>query len=68
MQAYEDDLASGAPNLGTSVFLWHPSYAPVRKTDRFQAYVRRAGFVDYWRAKGWPPFCRATAGDDFECE
>jgi TolB-like protein/DNA-binding SARP family transcriptional activator/cytochrome c-type biogenesis protein CcmH/NrfG len=68
MQAYERDLASGGPNMGSSVVLWHPFYAPVRKTERFKAYVRNAGLVDYWRAKGWPEFCKPTIGDDFECE
>jgi len=67
MQTYEEDLASGGPDLGSSALLWHPSYAPVRKTERFKAYVRSAGFVDYWRAKGWPSFCHPTTGDDFEC-
>jgi hypothetical protein len=62
------------------VWLWHPSYAPARKTERFKAFARNAGLVDYWRAKGWPEFCRpvtperasAKAGpmgaDDFACE
>ena len=48
--------------------LWHPSYAPVRKLERFKAYVRKAGFVDYWRAHGWPEVCRAVGADDFVCE
>jgi len=26
----------------------------VRKLERFKAYARKAGFVDYWRARGWP--------------
>ena len=68
MQAYEGDLASGAPNMGDFVVLWHPFYAPVRKTERFKAYVRSAGFVDYWRAKGWPALCHPTSADDFACE
>jgi TolB-like protein len=48
-------------------FVWHPSYAPLRKTERFKAFVRKVGLVDYWRAKGWPEFCRPTTADDFEC-
>ena len=48
--------------------LWHPSYAPVRKTERFKAYVRKAGLVDYWRASGWPEFCRPIGADDFVCD
>ena len=49
-------------------FLWHSSYAAVRKTERFKAFARRSGLVDYWRAKGWPEFCHPTTGDDFVCE
>jgi TolB-like protein len=48
--------------------LWHPSYAPVRKTDRFKALMRKVGLVDYWRAKGWPDLCRPVGADDFVCD
>ena len=51
-----------------TVFLWHPAYAPARKTERFKALARKTGMVAYWRAKGWPAMCHPTAGDDFECE
>jgi TolB-like protein/tetratricopeptide (TPR) repeat protein len=77
------DLHVGAPNRaleyqemlvevgwfagGNSAF-WHPSYSAVRKTERFKAFVLKAGMVDYWRARGWPEFCRPTIGDDFVCE
>jgi TolB-like protein/DNA-binding SARP family transcriptional activator len=47
--------------------LWHPSYAPVRKTERFKTLVRKVGLVDYWRVKGWPRWCHPTNGDDFVC-
>ena len=40
----------------------------VRKTERFKTVMRRAGLVDYWRAKGWPDLCRPVGADDFECE
>jgi hypothetical protein len=49
-------------------FVWHPSFGPVRKTQRFKTLMLKAGFVDYWRAKGWPEFCHPTTGDDFVCE
>jgi tetratricopeptide (TPR) repeat protein len=52
---------------GNPESVWHPAYAAVRKTERFKTLVRRAGFVDYWRAKGWPEFCHPTTGDDFVC-
>jgi len=68
LEFYEDNLRAGqALNIATAS-LWHSSYAPVRKTERFRMYVRNAGLVDYWRAKGWPEFCRPTTGDDFSCD
>ena len=47
--------------------LWHPVYAPVRRTEHFKTYVRRSGLLAYWRAKGWPDQCHATTGEDFAC-
>ena len=47
--------------------VWHPSYAPARKTERFKKLMRDVGNVDYWRVKGWPEFCHAATGDDFTC-
>jgi adenylate cyclase len=52
--------------LNTAI-LWARPYEGVRKTERFKAYVRNAGLVDYWRAKGWPDLCRPMGADDFEC-
>ena len=49
-------------------YLWSPEFAPVRKTERFKAFVRAAGFVDYWRARGWPDHCRPVGADDFACD
>ena len=66
---YEGSAEAGVPALGNfASFLWAPAYAPVRKTDRFKAYVRKAGLVDYWRARGWPDLCRPMGADDFVCE
>jgi TolB-like protein len=48
--------------------LWQPYSAPLRKTERFKALMRKVGLVDYWRAKGWPDLCKPTTGDDFACE
>ena len=67
LEPFERDVAIGLPNPVPAPWVWHPSWAPVRKTERFKAYVRALGFVDYWRAKGWPQFCHPTTGDDFEC-
>ena len=60
-------LRVGYSGPGNNAFFWTPTYKDLRKTERFKAYMRKAGIVDYWRAKGWPDLCRPTAGDDFEC-
>jgi tetratricopeptide (TPR) repeat protein len=64
--AYERALAGGF-NPGT-LDAWLPAMAPMRKTERFKAYVRKAGLVDYWRERGWPDLCRPVGADDFVCE
>jgi hypothetical protein len=51
-----------------AIRLWLPEYAPLRKTDRFKAYVRKIHLVDYWRARGWPDLCRPVGADDFVCD
>jgi len=43
-------------------------HTPVRKTERFKAWVRAEGMVDYWRARGWPDLCRPMGADDFVCD
>ena len=48
--------------------VWLPEYAPLRKTERFKAFVRKAGIVDYWRERGWPDLCRPVGTDDFTCD
>jgi TolB-like protein/DNA-binding SARP family transcriptional activator len=48
--------------------LWYPLNAPVFKTERFKAFVRKNGMVDYWRQRGWPDRCRPMGADDFVCE
>ena len=68
LERFENDVAAGfsSPNLVTR--LWSPIYAPVRKTERFKAFARNAGLVEYWRAKGWPAYCRPAGVDDFVCD
>jgi TolB-like protein/tetratricopeptide (TPR) repeat protein len=68
LQPFEDDIAAGEFQGDDMVWLWHPSYAPARKAERFKALARNAGLVDYWRVKGWPEFCRPIGADDFVCE
>jgi len=49
-------------------YIWHASYAPARKTQSFRQFVRDAGFVDYWRQRGWPDLCHPVGADDFACD
>jgi TolB-like protein len=67
MNTYENELRmdflSGTPD-GPQ---WAPAYREIRKTERFKKWVRDAGILNYWRAKGWPAQCHPTTGDDFEC-
>jgi TolB-like protein/tetratricopeptide (TPR) repeat protein len=48
--------------------LWFPDMAPLRKTERFKAYMRNVGLVDYWKARGWPDLCKPVGANDFACE
>ncbi len=64
LDPYEEGFSTGS-DVG---LLWHPSYAPARKTERFKKIARDLGLVDYWRAKGWSEWCRPVGADDFACE
>jgi TolB-like protein len=69
-RALEDDeeaAETGFFSPTAIALLWHPSYAPVRKTERFKAYLRKAGLVAYWRERGWPDLCHPVGADDFAC-
>jgi TolB-like protein len=61
------ERALEADVFGELRYLFHPIYSPARQTERFKTLVRKAGLVDYWKARGWPDMCRPTTGDDFEC-
>ena len=68
LEFYEDRIRIGyQAGLGPGA-KWAPSYASARKTERFKAYVRAAGYVDYWRQKGWPDLCRPVGANDFVCD
>jgi TolB-like protein/tetratricopeptide (TPR) repeat protein len=49
------------------MLLSQADFAHTRNSVRFKDLVRKAGLVDYWRARGWPELCHPTTGDDFEC-
>jgi hypothetical protein len=68
MEGLERLLEIGYPNFSLTWAHWDSRSAPLRKTERFKAYVRKAGLVDYWRAKGLPDLCRPMGADDFVCD
>jgi TolB-like protein/DNA-binding SARP family transcriptional activator len=67
IQTQEFGLKMGFVAPVSLASVWHASYAHLRKTERFKAFVRALGLDDYWRAKGWPEFCHPVTGNDFEC-
>jgi adenylate cyclase len=63
----EGELKAGYLVKATNAQFWHASYAPVRETERFKRFVKAAGFLEYWRKKGWPDFCHPIGNEDFAC-
>jgi hypothetical protein len=68
LEFYEAALQAGYFQPISTTWLWHESYAPVRKTARFKSYVRNIGLEEFFRARGWPAHCRPTSAQDFACE
>ncbi len=68
LEYYEDEVKGGYFQPISATWFWHPSYAVVRRTDRFKRLVRDLGMVDYWRARGWPQWCHPAGANDFACE
>jgi len=68
LEFYEDEVRGNYFQPISATWFWHPTYEAVRKTFRFKAVMRDFGFVDYWRARGWPAQCRVAGADDFVCD
>ena len=60
LEFYEDEISGDYFQPISSTWFWHPTYAAVRKTERFKKVARDLGLVEYWRARGWPAQCRAA--------
>lgn len=67
LEFYEDEVKAGYFQPISTTWFWHPTYAAVRKTERFKMLARDLGLVEYWRARGWPAQCRPLGGNDFTC-
>jgi TolB-like protein len=68
LEFYEDEVRGNYFQPISATWFWHPTYEAVRKTVRFKTVMRDLGFVDYWRARGWPAQCRAAGTADFVCD
>jgi tetratricopeptide (TPR) repeat protein len=68
LEYYEDEVKGGYFQPISATWFWHPSYAVVRKTERFKRLARDLGMVEYWRARGWPQWCHPAGANDFACE
>ncbi len=68
LEFYEDEIAGDYFQPISSTWFWHPSYAAVRRTERFKKVAQGLGLVAYWRERGWPAQCHAVGSNDFACE
>jgi adenylate cyclase len=68
LEFYEDEVSAGYFQPISATWFWHPTYAAVRKTERFKKVVRDLGLVEYWGARGWPTQCHPAGMGNFSCE
>jgi tetratricopeptide (TPR) repeat protein len=68
LEFYEDEVRGDYFQPISATWFWHPTYTAVRKSERFKKVVGDLGFVDYWRARGWPAQCRPAGANDFACD
>jgi hypothetical protein len=68
LEFYEDEVRGDYFQPISATWFWHPTYAAVRKSERFKKVVGDLGFVDYWRARGWPAQCHPAGANDFACD
>ena len=56
------------PVVGVNSWVWLREYKGFRASEYFAPLMNKIGAPAYWQEKGFPPGCRALAGDDFECD
>lgn len=47
----------------TTMHLWLPELAPLRRAPGFGAVMQRIGLADHWRANGMPDLCEQRSGE-----
>jgi TolB-like protein len=68
LEFYQDEVRGDYFQPISATWFWHPTYAAVRKTERFRKVASDLGLVEYWRARGWPAQCRPAGESDFACD
>jgi adenylate cyclase len=68
LEFYEDEISAGYFQPISTTWFWHPSYAAVRRTDRFKKLAVDLGLVDYWRLRGWPAQCHPVGEAALACD
>ena len=68
LEFYQDEVSGDYFQPISATWFWHPTYAAVRKTERFRKVADDLGLVAYWRARGFPAQCHAAGADDFACD
>jgi adenylate cyclase len=49
-------------------YWWFPYPLEFRNSPHRMRLIRDTGLPEYWRKHGFPPQCRPTGADDFECD
>ncbi len=47
--------------------VWNNWAVALRQDSRFKEWVRKLGYVDFWRKHSWPDRCRPISLSDFAC-
>ena len=66
LEALRNDEGPGRRFI-SSITLWRPIMADMRRLPGFKDLAREWGFVDYWREFGWGEHCKPVGETDFEC-
>ncbi len=63
------DLVATSSDIDSdSQIAWDRSQPAFRNSAGFKAVLNKLGVPTYWRAKGYPPQCRAQGSNDFNCD
>ena len=67
-QACEFVVANDIYRVGpVADIMWTREGSKFRQAECFKDVAEHYKFVDYWRERGWPKFCRPD-GDSFTCQ